>query len=171
MSLLDETGRRYQPTPLEGAPLPSGRLLPGGTLEGSVGYLIPTAAASGIFLWQFNPQPGRLAPAEVEFELPRPTPTPPPQARWRIQVDEARWLPEEGVLEIRGRVWEHGGPAGPAGGGSGGVAGGRRPSGAVAGGGPAVALDGGAGPNHGLAAALRPGAAWPAHFADRPGAL
>lgn len=102
MSLLDETGRRYQPTPLEGAPLPSGRLLPGGTLEGSVGYLIPTAAASGIFLWRFNPQPGRLAPAEVEFELPRPTPTSPPQAHWRIQVDEARWLPEEGVLEIRG---------------------------------------------------------------------
>ncbi len=104
LSLVDAAGRRYQPTALEGVPLPSGMLAPGGTVEGQVAFLIPRNSAEGILVWRFNPLPGQLAPVEVEFELPRPTPTPEPKALLQVQIQSAQWLPTEQVLIIRGGI-------------------------------------------------------------------
>lgn len=104
MNLVDAVGRRYQPTPLEGVPVPSGRIAPGGTVSGQVAYLIPRNSAEGVLVWQFNPLPGRAAPVEVEFELPRPTPTPEPETLLRIQIQSAQWIPEEQALLIRGGI-------------------------------------------------------------------
>lgn len=108
-SLVDAAGRRYQPTVLEGVPIPSGQIAPGGTVEGQVAFLIPRNSAEGILVWRFNPLPGRLAPVEVEFELPRPTPTPEPKALLQVQIQSAQWLPAEGVLILRGGVGNPGG--------------------------------------------------------------
>ncbi|MFN3929859.1 MAG: hypothetical protein ACK4OK_09535, partial [Thermoflexus sp.] len=104
MSLVDAAGRRYQPTPLEGVPIPSGRIAPGGTVEGQVAFLVPRHSAEGVLIWRFNPLPGRGSPAEIELELPRPTPTPAPEARLQIQVQSARWLPEERALIVQGGI-------------------------------------------------------------------
>jgi len=104
MNLVDVAGRRYQPTPLEGVPVPSGRIAPGGTVSGQVAYLVPRNSAEGVLVWQFNPFPGRTAPVEVEFELPRPTPTPEPEALLQIQIQSAQWMPEEQALVIRGGI-------------------------------------------------------------------
>lgn len=104
MNLIDAAGRRYQPTMLEGVPLPSGRITPGGTVDGLVAYLMPRNSAEGILVWRFNPLPGRTTPVEVEFEAPRPTPTPEPEVLLQIQVQSAEWLPEERALLIRGGI-------------------------------------------------------------------
>ncbi|WP_376792094.1 hypothetical protein [Thermoflexus sp.] len=108
MSLADAAGRRYQPTSLEGVPIPSGRIAPGGTVEGQVAFLIPRNSVEGVLIWRFNPLPGRGAPAEIELELPRPTPTPAPETRLQIQVQSARWLPEERVLIVQGGIGNSG---------------------------------------------------------------
>lgn len=102
--LVDAAGRRYQPTALEGVPIPSGQIAAGGTVEGQVAFLIPRNSADGILVWRFNPLPGRLTPVEVEFELPRPTPTPEPKTLLQVQVQSAQWLPTEGTLVIRGGI-------------------------------------------------------------------
>ncbi|GBD07905.1 hypothetical protein HRbin22_00131 [Candidatus Thermoflexus japonica] len=104
MNLIDAAGRRYQPTPLENVPIPSGRIAPGSTVSGQVAYLIPRNSAEGVLIWQFNPLPGRAAPVEVEFELPRPTPTPEPETLLQIQIQSAQWMPEGQVLVIRGGI-------------------------------------------------------------------
>ncbi|WP_376788886.1 hypothetical protein [Thermoflexus sp.] len=104
MNLVDAAGRRYQPTPLEGVPVPSGRIAPGGMVSGQVAYLVPRNSAEGVLVWQFHPFPGRTAPVEVEFELPRPTPTPEPEAMLQIQIQSAQWMPEEQALVIRGGI-------------------------------------------------------------------
>ncbi len=104
MNLIDAAGRRYQPTMLEGVPVPSGRIAPGGTVEGRVAYLIPRNSGEGVLVWRFNPLPGQAAPVEVEFEIPSPTPTPEPQALLQIQVQSAQWLPERQALIVRGGI-------------------------------------------------------------------
>ncbi len=109
MNLVDAAGRRYQPTLLEGVPIPSGRIASGSTVEQQVAYLIPRNSAEGILVWRFNPLPGQTMPVEVEFEIPRPTPTPEPEALLQIQIQSAQWMPEEGMLIIRGGIGNPGG--------------------------------------------------------------
>lgn len=104
MRLVDAAGRRYQPTALEGVPLPSGRLAPGGALQERIAFLIPRNSAEGILGWRFNPLPGQAAAAEVEFELPPPTPTPAPEGLLRVQIQSVEWLPGERALVIQGGI-------------------------------------------------------------------